>query len=137
MAHSASLSTSVNRRILIALALTFAVVTSVSFALAAINAPCSGEVVGHHIFTAPEHPEFHLLAGDTPEDAVVKFLALVESKGNADTDGLIVTKLDDSSYVVKAGRIQMGVSQIEGKFVVTSSQFCAEDNVPGLYADEP
>lgn len=125
------------RRILIALALIFTVATGVSFALA-WNTPCTGgDVVGHHIFTAPEHPEFDLVAGDTPEEAVVKFLALVEAKGGVDPEDFTATQLEGMSYVARGGRIQMLVSQIEEKFVVTSSRFCPQDDVPDLYADEP
>jgi hypothetical protein len=91
---------------------------------------------GHHIFTAPEHPEFDLVAGGTPEEAVVKFLALVEAKGGIDPDDLTATQVEDMTYVVRGGRIQMLVSQIDDKFVVTSSGFCPEDNVPGLYSGE-
>jgi hypothetical protein len=40
------------------------------------------------------------------------------------------------TYVVRGGRIQMLVSQIDDKFVVTSSRFCPEDNVPGLCSGE-
>jgi hypothetical protein len=127
----------VKRRFLIALASIFTVATGVSFTLA-WNTPCiGGDVVGHHIFTAPEHPEFDLVAGGTPEEAVVKFLALVEAKGGIDPDDLTATQVEDMTYVVRGGRIQMLVSQIDDKFVVTSSGFCPEDNVPGLYSDEP
>lgn len=125
------------RRLLIALALIFTVATGVSFALA-WNTPCiGGETVGHHIFTSPHHPEFDLVAGDTPEEAVVKFLALVEAKHGVDAVDLTATQLEDMTYVVRGGRIQMLVSQIEDKFVVTSSRFCPQDDVPDFYADEP
>lgn len=127
----------VKRRLLISLALIFTVVTGVSFALA-WNTPCiGGDVVGHHIFTAPEHPEFDRVGADTPEGAVVKFLALVEATGGVDPDDLTATQVEDMRYAVRGGKIQMLVTQIEDKFVVTSSRFCPEDNVPGLYADEP
>jgi hypothetical protein len=131
------LSVNVKRRLLIALALIFTVATGVSFALA-WNTPCIGDdVVGHHIFTSPDHPEFDLVAGDTPEEAVVKFLTLVEDKGGVDAGDLTATQLEDLTYVVRGGRIQMLVSQVEDKFVVTSSRFCPEDDVPSLFAEEP
>lgn len=94
----------VKRRLLIALALIFTVVTGVSFALA-WNTPCiGGDVVGHHIFTAPEHPEFDRVGADTPEGAVVKFLALVEATGGVDPDDLTATQVEDMRYASGAAK---------------------------------
>jgi hypothetical protein len=111
-------------------------IVGVSFALGSEQGPCGGEMVGHAIFTAPDHPEFDLVADDSPESAVARFLALVESK-SIDQVSLTATRVDDTTYVVSGGRVQMGVTRIEDKFVVTTSAFCAEDNVPGLYSTEP